>query len=53
MRDAGMVVESAKGECNLGQHEIAFKYAELLDKADEHSLFKLVRRRSPHRKVAA
>ena len=41
MRDAGMVVESAKGECNLGQHEIAFRYAELLDKADEHSLFKL------------
>jgi glutamine synthetase len=41
MRDAGMVVESAKGECNLGQHEIAFRYAALLDKADEHSLFKL------------
>ena len=41
MRDAGMVVESAKGECNLGQHEIAFRYAELVDKADEHSLFKL------------
>lgn len=41
MRDAGMEVESAKGECNLGQHEIAFRYAELLDKADEHSLFKL------------
>lgn len=41
MRDAGMVVESVKGECNYGQHEIAFKYAELLDKCDEHSLFKL------------
>jgi glutamine synthetase len=41
MRGAGMVVESAKGECNLGQHEIAFRYAALLDKADEHSLFKL------------
>ncbi len=41
MRGAGMVVESAKGECNFGQHEIAFRYAELVDKADEHSLFKL------------
>jgi len=41
MRDAGMVVESLKGECNYGQHEIAFKYAELVDKCDEHSLFKL------------
>jgi len=41
MRDAGMVVESLKGECNYGQHEIAFKYADLIDKCDEHSLFKL------------
>ena len=31
MTGAGMVVESAKGECNLGQHEIAFRYAEALD----------------------
>ena len=41
MRNAGMIVESLKGECNFGQHEIAFKYAELVDKCDEHSLFKL------------
>jgi glutamine synthetase len=41
MRRAGMVVESVKGECNFGQHEIAFKYAELVDKCDEHGLFKL------------
>lgn len=41
MRDAGMKVESLKGECNYGQHEIAFMYAELVDKCDEHSLFKL------------
>ncbi len=41
MRQAGMVVESAKGECNFGQHEIAFKYDTLVDKCDEHSLFKL------------
>ena len=41
MRGAGMEVESVKGECNFGQHEIAFKYAELVDKCDEHGLFKL------------
>jgi glutamine synthetase len=41
MRDAGMEVESVKGECNYGQHELAFKYAPLVDKCDEHSLFKL------------
>ena len=28
MTGAGLVVESAKGECNLGQHEIAFLYDE-------------------------
>src|SRR5215218_10790000 len=28
MTGAGLTVESAKGECNLGQHEIAFRYAE-------------------------
>jgi glutamine synthetase len=27
MAGAGLYVESAKGECNLGQHEIAFRYA--------------------------
>jgi glutamine synthetase len=41
MRGAGMVVESAKGECNFGQHEVAFKYDALVDKCDEHGLFKL------------
>jgi glutamine synthetase len=40
MRAAGMPVESVKGECNLGQHEIAFRYAELVTKADEHAVYK-------------
>jgi len=40
MYAAGLVVESAKGECNLGQHEIAFKYDEVLATADKHSLYK-------------
>ena len=30
MAGAGLHVESAKGECNLGQHEIAFRYADAL-----------------------
>jgi len=41
MRSAGMAVESVKGECNFGQHEVAFKYDTLVEKSDEHSLFKL------------
>ncbi|MEO6704100.1 MAG: glutamine synthetase family protein [Jatrophihabitantaceae bacterium] len=40
MRDAGMQVESAKGECNLGQHEIAFKYTEALATCDNHVIYK-------------
>ncbi|MHB8245803.1 MAG: glutamine synthetase family protein [Acidimicrobiales bacterium] len=40
MSAAGMSVESAKGECNLGQHEIAFRYGDLVAKADEHVLYK-------------
>jgi glutamine synthetase len=41
MRGAGMEVESAKGECHPGQHELTFRYSDLLDKADEHCVFKL------------
>jgi glutamine synthetase len=40
MAAAGLVVESAKGECNLGQHEIAFKYAEVVSTADRHVVYK-------------
>jgi glutamine synthetase len=40
MAGAGMYVESAKGECNLGQHEIAFRYDEALVTCDNHVLFK-------------
>jgi glutamine synthetase len=40
MDGAGMYVESAKGECNLGQHEIAFRYAEALATCDNHVLYK-------------
>jgi glutamine synthetase len=40
MDGAGMYVESAKGECNLGQHEIAFRYGEALATCDNHVLYK-------------
>jgi glutamine synthetase len=40
MHDAGLTVESAKGECNPGQHEIAFKYDEAVTTADQHSVYK-------------
>ncbi|MDI1459439.1 glutamine synthetase family protein [Catellatospora sp. KI3] len=40
MAGAGLSPESAKGECNLGQHEIAFRYAEALKTADQHSIYK-------------
>ncbi|MFI5931230.1 glutamine synthetase family protein [Actinoplanes sp. NPDC051494] len=40
MAGAGLVPESAKGECNLGQHEIAFRYADALTAADNHVVYK-------------
>ncbi|HYN95639.1 MAG TPA: glutamine synthetase family protein [Pilimelia sp.] len=40
MAGAGLVPESAKGECNLGQHEIAFRYADALTAADHHVIYK-------------
>ena len=40
MAGAGLQVESAKGECNLGQHEIAFRYADAVTTCDNHSIYK-------------
>jgi glutamine synthetase len=40
MAGAGLRVESAKGECNYGQHEIAFRYADALTTADGHVIYK-------------
>jgi glutamine synthetase len=42
MYAAGLDVEGAKGECNLGQHEIGFLYADALVTADNHSVYKTV-----------
>jgi len=40
MYDAGLDVEGAKGECNFGQHEIGFLYADALTTADNHAVYK-------------
>lgn len=40
MHAAGMNVEGAKGECNLGQQEIGFLYDEALVTADNHAVYK-------------
>jgi glutamine synthetase len=40
MEGAGMAVENSKGECNFGQHEINFHYAEALHTADDHAIYK-------------
>jgi glutamine synthetase len=40
MAGAELEVENSKGECNLGQHEINFHYADALRIADEHAIYK-------------
>jgi glutamine synthetase len=40
MEGAGMPVEDSKGECNFGQHEINFHYADALATADRHVIYK-------------
>jgi glutamine synthetase len=40
MEGAGMAVENSKGECNFGQHEINFRWADALRVADDHTIYK-------------
>ena len=40
MDGAGMYCEGVKGECNLGQQEIAFRYAHAIATCDNHSIYK-------------
>jgi glutamine synthetase len=40
MAGAGLHVESAKGECNLGQYEIVFRYDDALVTCDNHAIYK-------------
>lgn len=41
MDGAGLYTESAKGECNLGQLEVGFRYADILATCDNHVVYKL------------
>jgi glutamine synthetase len=40
MAGAGMRIENSKGECNFGQHEINFRFGDVLQAADEHAIYK-------------
>ena len=40
MDGAGMYCEGVKGECNLGQQEIAFRYDHALVTCDNHTIYK-------------
>ncbi|MCB0923141.1 MAG: glutamine synthetase [Mycobacterium sp.] len=40
MDGAGMYCEGVKGECNLGQQEIAFRYDDALVTCDNHTIYK-------------
>ncbi len=40
MDGAGMYCEGVKGECNPGQQEIAFRYAEAMATCDNHTVYK-------------
>ena len=40
MRDAGVPVESSKGEAWPGQHEINFRFADAVTMADNHTVYK-------------
>jgi glutamine synthetase len=40
MEGAGLYVEGAKGECNLGQQEIAIRYAQAQVTCDNHVIYK-------------
>ncbi len=39
MEGAGMYCEGVKGECNLGQQEIAFRYDDALVTCDNHTIY--------------
>jgi glutamine synthetase len=40
MEGAGLNVESSKGECNLGQHEVNFRYGPAMSTCDDHVIYK-------------
>ena len=40
LKQSGVPVENSKGEWGLGQHELNVRYAEALDMADRHTVYK-------------
>ena len=40
LKNSGIPVENSKGEWGLGQHELNIRYAEVLDMADRHIIYK-------------
>ena len=40
MAASDLPVENSKGECNFGQHEVNFTYADALTAADVHLVYK-------------
>jgi glutamine synthetase len=40
LRDSGVPVENSKGEWGLGQHELNVRYAEAVEMADRHTVYK-------------
>ena len=40
LKNSGVPVETSKGEWGKGQHELNVRYAEVLDMADRHTVFK-------------
>lgn len=40
LRDSGIPVENSKGEWGKGQHELNIRYADVLEMADRHTIFK-------------
>ena len=40
MEGAGLYCEGVKGECNLGQQEIGFRYDDALVTCDNHTIYK-------------
>lgn len=40
LKNSGIPVENSKGEWGLGQHELNVRYAEVLDMADRHVVYK-------------
>ena len=40
LRQSGIPVENSKGEWGRGQHELNIRYAEVLDMADRHAIYK-------------